>query len=61
MPFTAAHTYIAHMWQYPPPLPPGWNPSMLTKYNSEHSRVKVSKRAPIVKQKAIKMRLISKK
>ena len=19
--FTAAHTYIAHIWQYPPPLP----------------------------------------
>ena len=22
IPFTAAHTYIAHIWQYPPP-PPG--------------------------------------
>ena len=21
-PFTAAHTYIAHIWQYPPPPPP---------------------------------------
>ena len=24
IPFTAAHTYIAHIWQYPPP--PGVNP-----------------------------------
>ena len=23
IPFTAAHTYIAHLWQYPPPPPPG--------------------------------------
>ena len=22
IPFTAAHTYIAHIWQYPPPPPP---------------------------------------
>ena len=23
IPFTAAHTYIAHIWQYPPPPPEG--------------------------------------
>ena len=23
IPVTAAHTYIAHIWQYPPPNPPG--------------------------------------
>ena len=23
VPFTAAHTYIAHKWQYPPPPTPG--------------------------------------
>ena len=28
IPFTAAHTYIAHIWQYRPP-PPGVNQSTL--------------------------------
>ena len=32
MPFTAAHTYIAHIWQYPPPPPPGILPVNFASY-----------------------------
>ena len=32
MPFTVAHTYIAHIWQYPPPLPPGILPVNFASY-----------------------------
>ena len=31
IPFTAAHTYIAHIWQYPPPLPRGYEVPKLRK------------------------------
>ena len=30
IPFTAAHTYIAHIWLYPPP-PPGEQSTRVTK------------------------------
>ena len=31
IPFTVAHTYIAHIWQYPPPLPRGYEVPKLRK------------------------------
>ena len=46
IPFTAAHTYIAHIWQYPAPAPPpgGTHHSVCTLFASVLNKNKKQKK-----------------
>ena len=39
LPFTAAHTYIAHIWQYPPSPEPG--PLVTVLWREQHTYIKL--------------------